>query len=197
MRKETSNKEAVYSCFLNGLPHHDSLWALFSGSVTAYWYAQFSIPLHSSQISFLKSASPYYIYNAIGTILWWPAFSFCPCHFPLPVPPTSKRSHVTLNRNFRLQFFSFYLFEKEYLNRIFVYFPSKYNLFFLCRWWCGTCFRLFQQWAVSIKLESFIGNEWKNMRLIPPHQSNLYLRCLPSVLIFSWLSRQGFYIYIF
>lgn len=60
MRKETSNKEAVYSCFLNGLPpHHDSLWALFSGSVTAYWYAQFSVPLHSSQISFRKPASPY------------------------------------------------------------------------------------------------------------------------------------------
>lgn len=41
----------------------------------------------------------------------------------------------------------------------FWFFACKYNLFFLCRWWCGTYFRLFQQWAVSIKLESFIGNE--------------------------------------
>jgi len=36
LRKETSNKEAVYSCFLNALsPHHDSLWAFFPGSITA------------------------------------------------------------------------------------------------------------------------------------------------------------------
>lgn len=185
MRKETSNKEAVSSCFLNGLPpHHDSLWAFFSGSVTAYWYAQFSIPLHSSQISFHKSASPYY------TLYWHWNYFMMTCFFflplttflSLPVQPTSKRCQVMLNRNFWLQLPSFYLFEKEYLNRIFVCFQSKYNLFFLCRWWCGTCFRLFQQWAVSIKLESFIGNEWKNMGLIPSHQSNPYLGCLPSVL---------------
>lgn len=74
----------------------------------------------------------------------------------------------------------------------FVCFQSKYNLFFLCRWWYGTYFRLFQLWAVSIKLGSFIGNEWKNMWWILFYQSNPHLGYLPSALLFFWLNSQSF-----
>lgn len=183
MRKETSNKEAVYSCFLNGLPpHHDSLWAFFSGC-----YCILVCPVFYTFAFF-----PDFFLHVCFTVLYFILtlellyddllFLFTPYDFSLPVQPTSKRCQVMLNHNFWLQLPSFYLFEKEYLNQIFVCFQSKYNLFFLCRWWCGTCFRLFQRWAVSIKLESFIGNEWKNIGLIPPHQSSRYLGCLPSVL---------------
>lgn len=101
-------------------------------------------------------------------------FFFYPYQFSLPVQSTSKKCQVMLNHNLWLQLPLFYLFERKrvFKSNLFICFQPKYNLFFLCRWWCGTYFRLFQQWAVSIKLGSFIGKEWKNMGLIPPHQSN-------------------------
>lgn len=146
MRKETSNKEAVYSCFLNGLPpHHDSLWAFFSGC-----YCILVCPVFYTFAFF-----PDFFLHVCFTVLYFILtlellyddllFLFTPYHFSLPVQPASKRCQVMLNHNFWLQLPSFYLFEKEYLNQIFVCFQSKYNLFFLCRWWCGICFRLFQQ----------------------------------------------------
>lgn len=46
MRKETSNKEAVYSCFLTVYLHTMIHYGFLSCSITAHWYAQFSVSLN-------------------------------------------------------------------------------------------------------------------------------------------------------